>query len=127
MASQIPFADILIVLGRVLLGALFVIAGTRHFFILPVLSELMAARGVPAARFAVIAGSIFQIVAGIMLIVGIAVAWSAIGLVLFTVAASILFVNFWDMDGAERDNAKNICLSNMAIIGGLLIAAAQSL
>jgi len=47
--------------------------------------------------------------------------------VAFTIAASFLFLNYWDMQGAERENAKSFLLSNMAILGGLLIAAAQGL
>jgi putative oxidoreductase len=120
-------AATLLILGRILIGGLFVVAGIRHFFLLPVLTPVMAARGVPAAKSALIAGSLFQIIAGAMLMAGIAVALAAFGLVAFTIAASILLVNFWDMQGAERENAKNVLLSNMAIVGGLLIAAAQSL
>jgi putative oxidoreductase len=62
-----------------------------------------------------------------MLMAGIAVTYAAIGLVAFTLAASFLFLNYWDMQGAERENAKSFLLSNMAILGGLLMAAAQGL
>jgi putative oxidoreductase len=127
MSSSIQIAGALLILGRILLGGLFLVAGIRHFFLLPMLSDVMAARGVPAAKWAVIAGSIFQIVVGAMLMAGIAVALSALGLAAFTIAASFLFLNYWDMQGAERENAKNFLLSNMAILGGLLIAAAQAL
>jgi putative oxidoreductase len=127
MTPSIQIAGALLILGRILLGGLFVVAGIRHFFLLPVLSEVMAKRGVPAAKWAVIAVSAFQIVAGALFMAGIAVTISALGLVAFTIAASFLFLNYWDMQGAERENAKNFLLSNMAIVGGLLIAAAQAL
>lgn len=120
-------AATLLILGRILLGGLFVVAGVRHFFLLSVLTPVMAARGVPAAKWAIVAASVFQIIAGAMLMAGVAVAFAALGLVAFTVAASFLLLNYWDMQGAERENAKNFLLSNMAILGGLLIAAAQAL
>jgi putative oxidoreductase len=120
-------AATLVILGRILLGGLFVIAGVRHFFLLDALTPVMAKRGVPLAKGALVAGSLFQIVAGAMLMAGIAVTYAAIGLVAFTLAASFLFLNYWDMQGAERENAKSFLLSNMAILGGLLMAAAQGL
>jgi putative oxidoreductase len=46
----------------------------------------------------------------------------------FTIAASVMMANFWDMPAGEpREMLKGVCLSNMAIVGGLLIAAAQAL
>lgn len=113
--------------GRLLLGGLFVVSGIRHFFILPPVTQAIAARGVPAARLVLLSGTAFEIVAGLALIIGFYPAWAALGLSAFTVAASVLLLNFWDMDGAARANAINACQSNLAIIGGLLVAAAHSL
>lgn len=113
--------------GRLLLGGLFVVGGVHHFFILPGITQALAARGVPTARLVLLSGSVFQILAGLALIFGFYPAWAALGLVVFTVAASVLLVNFWDMEGPARASAINTWQSNLAIIGGLLVAAAYSL
>jgi putative oxidoreductase len=113
--------------GRLLLGGLFVVGGIHHFFILPGITQALAARGVPAARLVLLSGSVFQILAGLALIFGFHPAWAALGLVVFTVAASVLLVNFWDMEGPARASAINTWQSNLAIIGGLLVATAYSL
>jgi putative oxidoreductase len=113
--------------GRLLLGGLFVVAGVRHFFILPPVTQAIAARGVPAARLVLLSGTAFEIVAGLALILGFQPAWAALGLAAFTIAASVLLVNFWDMEGPARDNAISTWQSNLAIIGGLLVTAAHSL
>ena len=113
--------------GRLLLGGLFVVGGIHHFFILPGITQALAARGVPAAKLVLLSGSVFQILAGLALICGLYPAWAALGLVAFTVAASVLLVNFWDMEGPARANAITTWQSNLAIIGGLLVAAAFSL
>jgi putative oxidoreductase len=113
--------------GRLLLGSLFVVSGVHHFFILPGITQALAARGVPAAKLVLLSGSVFQILAGLALILGFYPAWAALGLVVFTVAASVLLVNFWDMEGPARASAINTWQSNLAIIGGLLVAAAYSL
>lgn len=98
--------------------------GSRHFFIYPEIIAVMRARGVPAPALALMAGTAFQIAAGACLALGVLVTPAAFGLVAFTIAASIMMLNFWDMEGLARENARNNFQSNVAIIGGLLIAAA---
>ena len=49
------------------------------------------------------------------------------GLVIFTIAASVMLLNFWSLEGAAREGALNGWLSNLGVIGGLLIAAAYSI
>jgi putative oxidoreductase len=116
----------LLVVGRVLLGGLFVVGGVHHFFDLPPITEMMKARGVPEPRLVLIAGSVFQIVAGLLLMLGLWVAAAAFGLIVFTVAASVMLLNFWSMDGEARIGARSAFQANMGIIGGLLIAASQA-
>ena len=72
-------------------------------------------------------GSAFQFVAGLLLILGLFVAPAALGLVLFTFAASAMLLNFWDLEGPAREAAINVWQSNLAIVGGLLIAAAHAM
>jgi putative oxidoreductase len=75
-----------------------------------------------------IAGSGFQLVCGLLFILGISVALAAAGLIVFTVSASIMLLNFWSLDeGPEREGLMNAFMTNIAMIGGLLIAAAYSL
>ncbi|MDP2410131.1 MAG: DoxX family protein [Pseudolabrys sp.] len=120
-------ADILLALGRVLLGGLFVVGGIRHFFIVDIITPMIAGRGLPMPKLVLYVGSIFQIVAGLLLMLGLWVAPAAFGLIVFTVTASVMLVNFWDMEGPARQSALSTCLSNGAIVGGLLIAAATAL
>jgi putative oxidoreductase len=124
---DVEISRILLAMGRLLLGGLFVFGGVHHLFIIPAITEAMAARGVPAARLVLLVGSAFQFIAGLLLAIGVFVAPAALGLVVFTLAASIMLVNFWDMEGPAREAAKNVWQSNLAIIGGLLIAAAHAL
>lgn len=124
---QLEISDAVLVLGRVLLGGLFVYGGIRHFFILPMLVPVVTARGVPFPRLALIAASAFQAIAGLSLMFGVFVVPAALGLVLFTLVASVTMLNFWDMTGPERETLKGFWMSNVAIIGGLLIAASQAL
>ena len=94
------FADWTIVLGRFVLGAFFAYGGITHFLALDPITQAMADRGVPQPRLVLIAGSLFQIVFGLLLAFGIAVPVSAIALIAFTVVASLMLVDFWNSDPA---------------------------
>ena len=122
----VDYAEILGVVGRVLLGGLFVVGGAHHFFLLPGLTAALAARGVPVPRVALIVGSVFQAAAGLALVFGQFLVAAATGLVVFTLVASFLLLNFWDKQGPERDAAIMGWQTNLAVIGGLLIAASQA-
>jgi len=114
----------MIVLGRLLLGGLYVAGGIHHFFVIVPLTDAIEARGIPFAKWVLLSGSMFQILAGTQLMLGLFVTAAAFGLILFTLAATIMLLNFWDMQGTARESAINTWKTNMAIIGGLLIAAA---
>ena len=119
-------ADLIVLAGRILLGGVFVIAGLRHLMIVPVLSVAVAARGVPSfPRTVLPAGTAFQIGAGLALVLGVFTSWAALGLILFTIVASILLVNFWDKEGEERIALTNAFQTNIGLIGGLMISATQ--
>ena len=117
-------ADLIVLAGKILLGGVFVVAGLRHLMIVPVLATAVAARGVPLPRAAVLAGTGFQIVAGLALVLGFFATWASLGLILFTIVASFLLVNFWDKEGEERIALSNAFQTNIGLIGGLLLAAA---
>lgn len=126
---DLNLVTVLVTAGQLLMGALFVWAGLNHFGpagekAIPVLK----ARGVPMPREALYLASGLEVAGGACLMLGIAVAPAAIGLALFTVVASVVMVNFWDMpEGETRDLLQGICISNGAIVGGLLITAAHAL
>lgn len=119
---------ILWILGRLLLGGLYVAGGIKHFFTMPAVIEVMKARDVPMPKLVLISGSVFQLVCGLLFVLGISVPLAATGLIIFTIAASIMLLNFWNMEpGPAREGMMNGFLCNIALIGGLLIAAAHAL
>ena len=118
-------ADLIVLSGRILLGGVFVVAGLRHLMIVPVLSAAVAARGVPYPGIVLLAGTVFQIGAGLALMLGVFTSWAALGLILFTIVASVLLVNFWDKEGEERIALANAFQTNIGLIGGLMITATQ--
>lgn len=120
-------ADMLLIAGRVLIGGTFVYGGIHHFFTLKPLASMMALRGVPFPMAVLVVGAVFQGVLGLMVVFGAFVAAAALGLVVFTIVATFIFLNFWDMEGETREMVKNNALINLAVVGGLLLLAAGGL
>lgn len=118
---------LLAIVGRLLLGGLFVAGGARHLLVLPALTGVLAARGVPYPKVSLILGSVIEIAAGLALMAGVFVPAAAAILIAFTIAASILMLNFWDLEGDARHLAISVWMSNCAIVGGLLLAVADAL
>jgi len=124
MSGQL--ADAAWFIGRLLLGGVFVFGGLEHFQMPKHLAEMMSKRGVPLPMLVLIVGSVFQIVLGAALIAGVLVPWACLGLVVFTVVATVMFLNYWDMQGFERVAARNTAIVNVAVIGGLLATASRA-
>ena len=117
----------LVTTGRALLGVLFVAGGMRHVRLFSAIAADMKQMGLPFPRFMLAAGTTFQITAGTLLILGLFVFPAALGLIAFTIVASVMMLPFWSMQGGARTTAYLNWLSNVGIVGGLLLAAAQDL
>ena len=124
MLADLP--STLLFLGRLLLGGAFVFAGLRNIQNAAFLTGLMAARGVPQARFALWAGIILQIIAGLLVTAGLWTATACAVLVLFLIVATPMFHNFWDHQGPDRASRINGFVGNVALGGGFLTLIAQS-
>jgi putative oxidoreductase len=117
--------ELMIWTGRAAIGSLFVFGGLTHLGSMAEVSDQMSRNGIPFARPLLIAGTAFQICAGLLLIVGIFVSGAALGLIAFTIAASAMVLRFWELpDGPPRHAARNALLSNIGVAGGLLLAFA---
>lgn len=114
----------LFILGCLLLGGAFVFAGLRNLTNMAVLTSLMAARGVPQSRLVLYLGIIWQVVFGVLLIVGPWTALAGGALILFLIVATPMFNNFWDHQGIDRANRINGFVANIALAGGFLLAIA---
>ena len=124
MPADLP--STLLFLGRILLGGAFVFAGLRNIQNAAFLTGLMAARGVPQARLALWAGIVLQVIAGALVIAGLWVTLACAVLVLFLIAATPMFHNFWDHQGPDRAARINGFVGNVALTGGFLTLIAQS-
>jgi putative oxidoreductase len=66
---------------------------------------------------------VLEIVAALLLIVGWKTRWAALALALFTVAAAVLFHNYWAMPADKQMMQQIMFMKNLAVAGGLLMLA----
>lgn len=111
-------------LGRALIALLFIPAGIRKIGGFDGTVGYIASKGIPLPQVAA-AGTIFvEVVVGIALLIGFKARLAALVIAAFTLAASLLFHNFWAYP-AEQVMAQQInFFKNLAIVGGLLFVAA---
>ena len=112
------------VLGRLLLGGAFVLAGLRNLGSMSFLTGALSARGVPLASIVLITGIAIQCVAGLLLMIGLYSAFAALGLIVFLLVATLIFHNFWDYQGEERVAHLNGVITNTALAGSFLLVVA---
>ena len=68
----------------------------------------------------------FEILGGASVALGLWPAIGALALAIFTLGATLLYHNFWVMQGEERASHLNSFVSNFALIGAFLIIIAIS-
>jgi len=110
-------------IGAWLIGGVFVVAGVEHFVKFRAMRDYLAAQRFPAPAVMLAAGSALEIVAGLMLPLGVATPFAAGALIAFTLAANLTLRRFWASPGLERQVMRNAFLVNVAVMGGLLLAA----
>jgi len=111
-------------LGRILLALMFLIAGIGKIgagFAGTV--GYIGSVGLPMPQVLAVGAIIVEIVGAVALIVGWKTRWAALALALFTVAAALLFHNYWAMPANQQMMQQIIFMKNLAVAGGLLMLA----
>ena len=109
-----------LLIGRILAGSLFLVAGIRHFMFYAGTVGYFTKLGFPAPEAMVWLSIIIHIVGGTLLIVGWKTRLASWVLLALVVIATAMAHRFWQYDAAQYGNQLNHFLKNLAIIGGLL-------
>jgi putative oxidoreductase len=115
---------LLVVIGRVVFGGFFLIAGIRNFLNLGERRKLPTNYGWPLPAPLLVLGFAVQLVGGLALVLGIWTVPAAIALILFLFAATPLYHNFSMFQGKERDPHLYLTLVNITLAAGLLLVIA---
>ena len=121
-------AEGVLLAARVVVGGAFLIVGIRNVGNVKLIAAMVKANGFPMAILLTTTGVGMQIAFGALMAVGLFPIVSAAGLLVFTVAATLMAHSFWMFrDKVERSQQIGMFLGNMIMIGGLLALVAAAL
>jgi putative oxidoreductase len=110
-------------IGRILMSSVFLIFGVLKFVTFPYYVQLAAGRGMPLPSAAIAAAALLEILGGLAILIGFQTRITSWALFIYLIPTSILFHNYWALEGALRANMEVHFFKNMAIMGGLLFLA----
>jgi putative oxidoreductase len=116
--------DALALVGRILLGSIFVLSGFQKLMGYSGVVASISGKGLPMPEVLAVLTIVIELGAGLLLVVGWKARWAALLLFLFIIPVSLVFHNFWTMEGAQAAMNKIQFLKNVAIMGGMLMVAA---
>jgi putative oxidoreductase len=116
--------DALLLVGRIALGAIFVMSGYGKLAGLDGFTAVLANQGVPLAPIMAVLAAAAEFSGGLFIVLGFQARLGALVLVAFTVAATLIAHRFWELDGAAYKAQQIQFSKNLSIIGGLLLLVA---
>jgi putative oxidoreductase len=115
--------ELLLIFGRILLALVFVVSGSIKLSAIATTTAYFTRIGLPAPAMVAWVVGLFEVLAGLLIVIGYRARWVAILLALFTAVATYLGHKFWAVPPEQYLNQLNHALKNVAIIGGLLLMA----
>jgi len=115
------YRDVLLLIARILLIALFVIFGWDKFLNFSGTADYMEQVGLPFATLASLVALFMELVVGVAILLGFYTRPLAFALCLYTVITALLGHRFWALTGGLRLDTMIHFYKNMGIAGGLLL------
>lgn len=111
---------ILPLLGRILMAALFIVAGINKAMNIQGITGYIGTK-LPQPEILAYLTIVLEIGGGILLIIGFMTRWVSLALAVFVIVATFLFHPFWEFAGQPAySNQLNHFLKNGAVVGALL-------
>jgi len=110
--------------GRILLSAIFLMSAFGKIADWSGTTHHMEEKGMVATSFFLAGALALEALGGLSVLLGFFARWGAAALIVFVVAVTSVFHNFWVEDGPARMNQMQHFMKNLALTGGLLMVAA---
>jgi len=114
--------DIGLLVGRVLMGWIFVDSGWRKLTAMDTFIASLVNRRVPYATILGWIGAPVEFFGGLALVLGAATRYGALLVIAFTIVATLIGHRYWELtDAAARRMQQSHFAKNLTIIGGLVL------
>lgn len=111
-----------VLLGRILFAAIFIIAGPGHFSANTI--SYGVSKGVPLASIAVPLSGFIAMAGGLSILLGFKAKYGAWLIVLFLVPVTIMMHNFWAIPNPAQAQMQQVMfMKNLSMLGGALLLA----
>lgn len=112
-----------LLVGRLALVALYLLSALAKFGTLSHTAGLLAAKGFPFPMPLIIFTATAELIGAICVAVGFYPRAAAIGLIFYSIIATVTFHDFWMFEGEARQNQMIHFMKNVGLIGGFLLIA----
>ena len=119
-----PLQSTTVLVGRILLGLIFVLSGFAKISGFDGTAGYIASKGLPLPQLLAALTIVVELGGGLALATGFLARWAALALAVFSVLAAVIFHNFWAVP-PEQVMMQNInFMKNISIAGGMLMVFA---
>jgi len=118
------YSSSLLLAARLLLAAVFIVIGWGHLTNYAGAVAYFTKWSFPMPEGAAVLAILFELVGGILLVIGWKARWAALALALYTFVALAVAHRYWTYDAAQAFNQLSHFYKNLAIVGGMLALAA---
>ena len=126
-ATVAPYSqtqNVAALVGRILLALIFITSGWGKITGFDGTVGYIASKGLPLPQLGAIIAILCELGGGLLLLVGFKARWAGLVLAIFTLAAGILFHDFWNADAAAKMGQTINFWKNVSIAGGMLMVFA---
>lgn len=111
-------------LGRILLALIFLVSGFGKIGGWDQTAGFMASKGMPLVPLFLVAAILLEIGGGLSVLTGFRARTGAAALVVLLIPATLIFHNFWALEGMDQQINTIMFMKNLSILGGLLLVVA---
>lgn len=109
--------------ARILMSSMFLWSGMLKIMAYPLMVGYSTSKGLPLAGISVGIAAAIEILGGLAILTGFHMRAAAWILFVYLIPVTILFHNYWAMQGGVHMDTHVHFMKNMAILGGLLLLA----
>jgi putative oxidoreductase len=108
-------------IGRILLSLIFILSSLKDITSFGGMVGYMESQGMPLASLFLVGAILLKLAGGLSIAVGFQTRIGCLLLIIFLVPATLIFHNFWALEGQQAATQQIQFMKNLALMGGILV------